>query len=93
MSARRNNCQLEGNDLDTFPKEGNSSYRSMSNSFFKRPSFSERNLATNQETVLLSNCSPSSLTLLQHSSKATDLRVNDSPKLGIQGVSIFISQG
>ena len=54
------------------------------------PTFSMN--ATNQEIVLLSNCSLSSPNLLQVSSKATDFRVFNSPKFGNRSVSIFRGQ-
>ena len=54
------------------------------------PTFSMN--ATNQEIVLLSNCILSSPNLLQVSSKATDFRVFNSPKLGSRSVSTFRGQ-
>ena len=88
----RNDCWLEANDPVTFPRESNSNYRAMLNFSLKRPGFSERNLSTNQEIVLLSIWSPSSRNLLKVSSKTTDFRVFCSPKLRNQSVSIFRSQ-
>ena len=64
----------------------------MLNFSLKRPGFSERNLSTNQEIVLLSNWSPSSPDLLKVSSKATDVRVFCLPNLRNQSVPIFRSQ-
>ena len=48
---------------------------------YKRPSFSERDLSTNWETVLFSNCSSSSSPPLQISSNTIDLRISNTQKL------------